>query len=31
LGEMGPPDALLAQPEGLFKSLWNRHQQSHNA
>jgi ATP-binding cassette subfamily C (CFTR/MRP) protein 1 len=30
LGEMGSPKELLAKKDGLFKSLWNRHQESHN-
>jgi ATP-binding cassette, subfamily C (CFTR/MRP), member 1 len=31
VAEMDSPDNLLANPDGLFKSLWDRHQKSHGA
>lgn len=30
LGEMGSPSELLAKKNGLFKSLWDRHLESHS-
>lgn len=30
LGEMGTPSELLCKSNGLFKSLWQRHQESHH-
>lgn len=29
LGEMGSPEDLLSRRDGLFKSLWDRHQENH--
>lgn len=31
LGEMGNPDDLMEKPDGFFKSLWERHQQSRHS
>lgn len=29
MAECGPPEVLLANEEGVFKSLWDKHQKSH--
>jgi len=31
LAEFASPQTLLAEPSGMFKSLWDKHIQSHGA